>query len=150
MQRAGTRAGTRADCRPTATARSSAAGRAYPCSDGYGFNHVPLAHALALDLAFRDASGWTVIDWKTGAEPSAANERAVVMQLAAYRIAWAELMAARQSRLTGRPVEPPLDMVRAAFHYVRTGRTIAPEDLPDADRLARLITTAGAEETPAD
>ncbi|OQQ21882.1 ATP-dependent DNA helicase [Prescottella equi] len=104
-----------------------------------------------IDAVFADADGgWTVIDWKTGAEPSAANERAVVMQLAAYRIAWAELMAARQSRLTGRPVEPPLDKVRAAFHYVRTGRTIAPEDLPDADRLARLITTAGAEKTPAD
>lgn len=103
-----------------------------------------------IDAVFADPDGgWTVIDWKTGAEPSAANERAVVMQLAAYRIAWAELMAARQSRLTGRPVHPPLDKVRAAFHYVRTGRTIAPENLPDADLLARLIRTAGAEDAQA-
>lgn len=102
-----------------------------------------------IDAIFADPDGgWTVIDWKTGAEPSAANERAVVMQLAAYRLAWAELMAARQSHATGRPVAPPLDKVRAAFHYVRTGRTIAPPDLPDAEHLARLIRHAGAEAEP--
>ncbi|WP_137724395.1 ATP-dependent helicase [Prescottella subtropica] len=98
-----------------------------------------------IDAVFADADGgWTVIDWKTGAEPSAENERAVVMQLAAYRLAWAELMAARQMRLTGRPVPPQLDRVRAAFHYVRTGRTIAPTELPDGDRLAALVRGAGA------
>ena len=42
-----------------------------------------------IDAVFADPDGgWTVIDWKTGAEPSAANEDAVVMQLAAYRVAW--------------------------------------------------------------
>ncbi|QCQ91945.1 ATP-dependent helicase [Rhodococcus sp. SGAir0479] len=97
-----------------------------------------------IDAVFADPDGgWTVIDWKTGAEPSAANERAVVMQLAAYRLAWAELIAARESQATGRPAAPPMDKVRAAFHYVRTGRTIAPSDLPDAERLARLIRNAG-------
>lgn len=104
-----------------------------------------------IDAVFADPDGgWTVIDWKTGAEPSAANERAVVMQLAAYRLAWAELMAARLSQAAGRPVAPPLDKVRAAFHYVRTGRTIAPADLPDADRLARLLRNAGAHPEPED
>ncbi|QBJ95270.1 ATP-dependent helicase [Rhodococcus sp. ABRD24] len=103
-----------------------------------------------IDAVFADPDGgWTVIDWKTGAEPSAADEHAVVMQLAAYRLAWAELMAARRSHITGAPVELPLEKVRAAFHYVRTGRTIAPENLPDADELARLVSTAGAE-VPAD
>ncbi|WP_305092129.1 ATP-dependent helicase [Prescottella sp. R16] len=97
-----------------------------------------------IDAVFADPDGgWTVIDWKTGAEPSAENERAVVMQLAAYRLAWAELVAARQTQLTGRPAAPRLDRVRAAFHYVRTGRTIAPADLPDGDRLAALVRGAG-------
>ncbi|MFF0816473.1 ATP-dependent helicase [Rhodococcus sp. NPDC003318] len=96
-----------------------------------------------IDAVFADRDGgWTVIDWKTGAEPSAANERAVVMQLAAYRLAWAELMSARVQARGGAAVDP--SRVRAAFHYVRTGRTIAPDDLPDADALARLIETAGA------
>ncbi|WP_306437475.1 ATP-dependent DNA helicase [Rhodococcus sp. 14-2470-1a] len=87
-----------------------------------------------IDAVFADSDGgWTVIDWKTGQEPTAAEEKSVVMQLAAYRIAWAELMSAS----TAEPV--PLDRVRAAFHYVRSGRTIAPNDLPDAGRLATLI-----------
>ncbi len=95
-----------------------------------------------IDAVFADPDGgWTVIDWKTGAEPSAANEHAVAMQLAAYRVAWAELMTARAVARGGDPVDPT--SVRAAFHYVRTGRTIAPEDLPDAAELTLLIETAG-------
>ena len=99
-----------------------------------------------IDAVFADSDGgWTVIDWKTGAEPSAANEDAVVMQLAAYRVAWGELMSAR-ARASGRKDEFPLHKVRAAFHYVRTGRTISPENLPDGEALAHLIRTAGARE----
>ncbi|MFG1781831.1 ATP-dependent helicase [Rhodococcus oryzae] len=100
-----------------------------------------------IDAVFADPDGgWTVIDWKTGAEPSAANERAVVMQLAAYRLAWSELMSARSAARGGPPV--PLGRVRAAFHYVRSGRTIAPTELPDGDALARLIDSAGASTEP--
>ncbi len=94
-----------------------------------------------IDAVFADSDGgWTVIDWKTGAEPSATEEKSVVMQLAAYRIAWAELMSASRSE----PI--PLDKVRAAFHYVRSGRTIAPIDLPDGNALAALI--AGTDVPP--
>ena len=50
------------------------------------------------------------------------------MQLAAYRLAWAELAGV------------PLEQVRAAFHYVRVGSTVRPVDLLDADGLAALIT----------
>ncbi|MFD4469075.1 ATP-dependent helicase [Rhodococcus sp. NPDC058505] len=97
-----------------------------------------------IDAVFADPDGgWTVIDWKTGAEPSATNEHAVAMQLAAYRLAWAELMSARARANGGDPVDPA--RVRAAFHYVRTGRTISPDDLPDAGELAHLIETAGAD-----
>ena len=87
-----------------------------------------------IDAVFADSDGgWTVIDWKTGAEPTSTEEKSVVMQLAAYRIAWAELMSTS-------PTDPiPLDRVRAAFHYVRSGRTIAPTDLPGTDALAALI-----------
>ncbi|MGC0364850.1 DNA helicase-2/ATP-dependent DNA helicase PcrA [Rhodococcus sp. 27YEA15] len=103
-----------------------------------------------IDAVFADPDGgWTVIDWKTGAEPSAANEEAVVMQLAAYRVAWAELMSAR-ARSMGRREEFPLHKVRAAFHYVRSGRTIAPENLPDGAALAHLIRTAGARDAEPD
>lgn len=89
-----------------------------------------------IDAVFADSDGgWTVIDWKTGKEPTATEEKSVVMQLAAYRIAWAELMSAARPE-SG---QVPLDMVRAAFHYVRSGRTISPVELPDAHALAALI-----------
>jgi DNA helicase-2/ATP-dependent DNA helicase PcrA len=39
----------------------------------------------------------------------------------------------------GRAEPVPLDRVRAAFHYVRSGRTISPEKLPDATALAALL-----------
>ncbi|MFC4602444.1 ATP-dependent helicase [Rhodococcus kronopolitis] len=111
---------------------------------------VPFETSLAgtvvrgrIDAVFADADGgWTVIDWKTGAEPAASDEPAVAMQLAAYRLAWAELMSARNVARGGEPVA--LQRVRAAFHYVRSGRTIAPEELPDGAALAGLIESAGA------
>ncbi len=99
-----------------------------------------------IDAVFADSDGgWTVVDWKTGAEPTAAEEKSVVMQLAAYRLAWAELMS--ESDPTAEPV--PLDKVRAAFHYVRTGRTIVPEHLPDRAALIALIEGTGLIENAA-
>ncbi|MGW0021092.1 ATP-dependent helicase [Rhodococcus sp. NPDC003382] len=103
-----------------------------------------------IDAVFEDPDGgWTVIDWKTGAEPTDEKLKSVAMQLAAYRLAWAQLMAARTARHTGRPAELPLDRVRAAFHYVRTGRTVAPADLPGAGEIEQLIRSAGAVGEPA-
>ncbi len=114
---------------------------------------VPFETSLAgtvirgrIDAVFEDPDGgWTVIDWKTGAEPDADKLASVGLQLAAYRLAWAQLMAARITRITGRPAELPLDKVRAAFHYVRTGRTVAPEDLPGAGALEQLVRGAGSD-----
>lgn len=56
------------------------------------------------------------------------KRRQLAVQLSAYRVAWAELSGA------------PLDSVRAVFHYVRHDRTVPPEELLDADGLARLVT----------
>ncbi|GAB26184.1 MAG TPA: ATP-dependent helicase [Gordonia polyisoprenivorans] len=80
-----------------------------------------------IDAIFAEPDGsWVVVDWKTGAEPSA-DSSSVFIQLAAYRIAWAQLAGV------------PLEKVSAAFHYVRSGRTLAPRDLPDAAALAALL-----------
>jgi DNA helicase-2/ATP-dependent DNA helicase PcrA len=81
-----------------------------------------------MDAVFADADGgWTVVDWKTGAVPDDAALPATCVQLAAYRLAWSALSGA------------PLTRVRAAFHYVRHGRTIRPTDLLDADGLRDLL-----------
>ena len=85
-----------------------------------------------IDAVFADPDGGcTIVDWKTGEPPADdAARRHAAVQLAVYRLAWAGL--------TGCPVS----QVRAAFHYVRSGRTVAPDGLPDADELAALISPA--------
>ena len=99
---------------------------------------VPFATRIAglgvrgrIDAVFADQDGGrTVVDWKTGPPPPPARRAAAAVQLACYRIAIAEL-----SRL-------PLTGVRAAFHYVPTGTTVAPVDLLDADGIGELIAAA--------
>ncbi|GIG58269.1 ATP-dependent DNA helicase [Longispora fulva] len=80
-----------------------------------------------MDAVFRDGDTYDVVDWKTGRPPSGEAARAAAVQLAAYRLAWAELVGV------------PLDRVRAAFHYVREDRTVRPVDLLDAEGLAALV-----------
>ncbi|TRW81164.1 ATP-dependent helicase [Mycolicibacterium sp. 018/SC-01/001] len=85
-----------------------------------------------IDAVFADDDGgMTVLDWKTGEPPATQEElQNNAIQLAVYRIAWARLQNC------------PLESVRAAFHYVRSGRTVVPDDLPGADELAALLTDA--------
>jgi DNA helicase-2/ATP-dependent DNA helicase PcrA len=79
-----------------------------------------------IDAVFADPDGgWTVVDWKTGDPPR--DGTAAAVQLAAYRLAWAELSGA------------PVAQVRAAFLYVRPDRTVAPVDLLDAPGLHALV-----------
>jgi DNA helicase-2/ATP-dependent DNA helicase PcrA len=83
-----------------------------------------------MDAVFADDDGgWTVVDWKTGRIPDAEHLPALSVQLAAYRLAWAQLSGV------------PVDRVRAAFHYVREDHTLRPADLLDADGLRALIST---------
>ncbi len=66
--------------------------------------------------------GWLVVDWKTNR-----YQTADPLQLAIYRVAWAELMGV------------PLDEVRAVFHYVRSGETVEPGDLAGRQALERIL-----------
>ncbi|MER7753548.1 ATP-dependent DNA helicase [Kitasatospora sp. NPDC097643] len=84
-----------------------------------------------IDAVYRDddatsgsggASRYEVVDWKTHRE-----ETADPLQLAVYRIAWAELAG----------VEP--EQVTASFLYVRSGRIERPTGLPDRKELERLL-----------
>jgi ATP-dependent DNA helicase UvrD/PcrA len=70
---------------------------------------------------------WDVVDWKTSA-----REKADPLQLAIYRLAWAELRGI------------PLETIRASFVYVRTGRIDSPDPLPDRDQLMALLDSAQA------
>ncbi|WP_410050112.1 PD-(D/E)XK nuclease family protein [Actinomadura sp. CNU-125] len=82
-----------------------------------------------MDAVFRsrDGTGYEVVDWKTGRPPSGDDARFASVQLAAYRVAWAQLAGV------------PVAEVSAAFHYVRAGVTVRPADLLDAAGLAALL-----------
>jgi DNA helicase-2/ATP-dependent DNA helicase PcrA len=82
-----------------------------------------------IDAVFADPDGgFTVVDWKTGEPPADEQARRhAAVQLAVYRLAWAGLAGC------------PAQQVRAVFHYVRCGRTVAPEKLYGADELADLL-----------
>jgi len=80
-----------------------------------------------IDAVYRESDGsWLVVDWKTSR-----TESADPLQLAIYRVAWADLAGV------------PLEHVRAAFCYVRSGRVVEPPDLPDRAALERLVSLGG-------
>jgi len=75
-----------------------------------------------IDAVYETADGFCVVDWKTNADPTADP-----MQLAIYRLAWAEMH------------DLPLRRVGAAFYYVRTGDVVHHDDLPGRSRLEALL-----------
>jgi DNA helicase-2/ATP-dependent DNA helicase PcrA len=85
-----------------------------------------------IDAVFADPDGgFTVVDWKTGDPPT--NEETLrhnAIQLAIYRLAWAATHGVAQAQ------------VRAVFHYVASGRSIAPSALPEREELALLLQRA--------
>jgi len=70
------------------------------------------------------------VDWKTNRQQTADP-----LQLAIYRVAWAELAGV------------PVERVRAAFYYVRTGELVEPAGLDGREELERLL--GGEEPGPA-
>jgi DNA helicase-2/ATP-dependent DNA helicase PcrA len=66
--------------------------------------------------------GFLVVDWKTNRAQTADP-----LQLAIYRVAWAELAGV------------PVEQVRAAFYYVRSGDLVAPAGLDGRAELERLL-----------
>ncbi len=96
---------------------------------------APFALAVAgrvvrgrIDAVYETLTGYEVVDWKTSK-----NQTADPLQLAIYRLAWAELAGV-----------DPAD-VDAAFCYVRTGKIVRPP-MPDRAELERLLGGIGVEE----
>ena len=82
-----------------------------------------------IDAVYQDPDGsFEVVDWKTNRRPDADP-----LQLAIYRLAWAELAGV------------PVERVRASFLYVRTGAVHRYDDLPDRAALERILS---AEQAP--
>ncbi|MGV9254075.1 UvrD-helicase domain-containing protein [Streptomyces sp. NPDC003697] len=79
-----------------------------------------------IDAVYKEGEGdgvtYEIVDWKTGRGGSADP-----LQLAVYRLAWAEQQGV------------PLERVTAGFLYVRTGEVVRPQRLPDRAALERLL-----------
>ncbi|HLK02496.1 MAG TPA: PD-(D/E)XK nuclease family protein, partial [Streptosporangiaceae bacterium] len=88
-----------------------------------------------IDAVFHDQNAGTydVVDWKTGQPPRTQTERrAVTVQLAAYRLAWARLAGTSASNVT------------AAFYYVAHDTTVRPADVLDEAGLRSLVDSVPA------
>ncbi|ORT61240.1 ATP-dependent DNA helicase [Streptomyces sp. CB03238] len=81
----------------------------------------------------RESGTYEIVDWKTNR-----SRTADPLQLAVYRLAWAE-----QHGL-------PLDAVTAAFVYVRTGEVVRPEHLPGRTELESILLRGTADGTAPD
>ncbi|WP_409238091.1 UvrD-helicase domain-containing protein [Streptomyces sp. PA5.6] len=79
-----------------------------------------------IDAVYKDGDGadatYEIVDWKTSR-----TRTADPLQLAVYRLAWAEQQGV------------PLESVTAAFLYVRSGETARPRNLPGRAELERLL-----------
>ena len=84
------------------------------------------------------AKGWMVVDWKTGKKPTGEEMVAAKMQLAVYRLAWAQVLSSKLG------VEVPVTEVRAAFHYVYANETVEPDTLPSAREIEQLLANPNA------
>jgi DNA helicase-2/ATP-dependent DNA helicase PcrA len=94
---------------------------------------APFALAIAgrvirgrIDAVYEHLGGWEVVDWKTHRSQSADP-----LQLAIYRLAWAEIVGAE------------VDTVDAVFCYVRSGKIVRP-DLPGRAELGGLLRAGDA------
>ncbi|WP_326767701.1 UvrD-helicase domain-containing protein [Streptomyces sp. NBC_01591] len=75
-----------------------------------------------IDAVYRTGDTYEIVDWKT-----TRTNTADPLQLAVYRLAWAELH------------DLPLTDVTATFLYVRSGETVHPTRLPGRAELERIL-----------
>lgn len=75
-----------------------------------------------IDAVYRTGDTYEIVDWKT-----TRTNTADPLQLAVYRLAWAELH------------DLPLTAVTATFLYVRSGEAVHPTRLPGRAELERLL-----------
>ncbi|MEU6097383.1 ATP-dependent DNA helicase [Streptomyces sp. NPDC047079] len=90
-----------------------------------------------IDAVYRaddgEGTSYEIVDWKTSR-----TRTGDPLQLALYRLAWAEQQ------------NVPVESVKAAFLYVRSGEVVRPESLPGRAALERLLLGEPPGREPAD
>jgi DNA helicase-2/ATP-dependent DNA helicase PcrA len=86
-----------------------------------------------LDAVFETATGFEIVDWKTGKAPKdEADEKLKTLQLALYRLAY--------SRFTG----IPLEKIEVSFYFVAENKEIKPTQIPAEAELLKLWSEVSA------
>lgn len=75
-----------------------------------------------IDAVYKDGDNYTLVDWKTNAKANADT-----LQLAIYRLAWADSM------------NVPLENISASFYYVALDETVTPETFPSREEIIKLL-----------
>lgn len=75
-----------------------------------------------IDAVYKDGDIYTLVDWKTNAEANADT-----LQLAIYRLAWADSL------------NIPLENIKASFYYVARDETVTPETFPSREEVIKLL-----------
>ncbi|MEY3697064.1 MAG: hypothetical protein RJA41_714, partial [Actinomycetota bacterium] len=76
-----------------------------------------------IDAVYKDGDTYTLVDWKTNAEANADP-----LQLAIYRLAWADSL------------NIPLENIKASFYYVALDETVTPETFPSREEIIKILT----------
>ncbi len=75
-----------------------------------------------IDAVYKDGDVYTLVDWKTNAQANADT-----LQLAIYRLAWADSL------------NIPLENIKAAFYYVARDETVTPETFPSREEVIKIL-----------
>lgn len=87
-----------------------------------------------IDAIFKIDDTWVIVDWKTGRKPYGQQAQLAALQLAIYRIAWAD-----RRRQAGEKIDA--ENIRAAFFYVGSQETVEPDasEMPSRLELDRQL-----------
>lgn len=75
-----------------------------------------------IDAVYKDGDTYTLVDWKTNAKSDADT-----LQLAIYRLAWADSL------------NIPIENIRAAFYYVARDETVIPAEFPSREEVIQIL-----------
>jgi DNA helicase-2/ATP-dependent DNA helicase PcrA len=90
-----------------------------------------------IDAVFpRPGGGVTLVDWKTGPQPSGRSAEVAALQLGAYALAYRRLH------------DLPVDAVEAAFYYAPTGETVRVA-LPGEEDIRAILVAVPIADPPA-
>ncbi|MFT4148038.1 MAG: ATP-dependent DNA helicase [Micrococcaceae bacterium] len=83
-----------------------------------------------IDAIFKDQDGYTLVDWKTGVMPEGKNMESASLQLAIYRLAYAQLH------------NIDVNKIKACFYYINDNHAEYRDELASREELEQIVRNA--------